>query len=124
VLYREYMAFAPWNLEKPQGPVDPPKLLELPPTPTYWINQAKRCWKVCQEFTELLYESKKENALVENPIVAFATYTVGWCGKWPPGLSTIIADRPSDLLLLLSKHGSRQQFTSPITTNMRMGRCQ
>lgn len=76
------MAFSPWHLDKPSGPVDPPKITEQPPSPKYWIDQAKNCWIACQEFAELLYESKQKNALVESPVVAFATYSVGWCGTF------------------------------------------
>lgn len=76
------MAFSPWNLKEPKGPVDPPLINEDPPHKEYWLDQAKKCWTACQDFTQFcLYECGKKDMFVESPIVAFAAYTVGFCGK-------------------------------------------
>lgn len=82
-LYREYMAYSPWTLLAPKGPLDPPMLdLEPPlPRPDYWLKQARRCWKACRAYAEFLLFCKQHGFEVETPIVAFAAYSVGWCGR-------------------------------------------
>jgi hypothetical protein len=80
-LYREYMAFSPWSESKAKGPLDAPKITDDPPSgPEYWVDQARACWKACQDYAELLQFCKQRGVQVENPVVAFAAYTVGWCG--------------------------------------------
>jgi hypothetical protein len=82
-LYREYMAFSPWNVQNPQGPLDEPKITEPVPEdqPEYWITQARRCFGAAKDFADLLKACQLANALVDTPIAGFATYIVAWCGE-------------------------------------------
>ena len=78
------MAFAPWNVQKPQGPLDEPKITEPVPKhqPEYWVTQARRCFGAAKDFADLLKACQSGNALVDTPIAGFATYIVAWCGEW------------------------------------------
>ncbi|KAF2856098.1 hypothetical protein T440DRAFT_485244 [Plenodomus tracheiphilus IPT5] len=83
-LYREYMAMAPWTVQKPVGPLDEPLIRAIPPSEDYWIEQARRCWKVCKEFIDFLdaLQSARTSAalpLPQVPTVAFASFTVALC---------------------------------------------
>lgn len=82
-LYREYMAFLPWNVQVPQGPLDGPRLKDPMPDdrPKYWITQACECFGAAKDFADLLKVCQSANALVETPIAGFATYITAWCGE-------------------------------------------
>lgn len=82
-LYREYMPFLPWNVQRPQGPLDEPKITEKLPDGqgNYWSNQAQICFGVARDFAHLLRSCQPAHALVETPIAGWATYIVAWCGK-------------------------------------------
>jgi hypothetical protein len=82
-LYREYMAFLPWDIARPDGPLDKPKIEETPPDKEYWVNQARKCFGAAKDFADLLRAAKSANALVDSPIVGWATYIVAWCSEWP-----------------------------------------
>jgi hypothetical protein len=77
------MAFKPWNLKKPEGPLDEPKITESPPEdqPNYWITQARRCFGAAKDFADLLKTCQSADALVDSPIAGWATYIVTWCGE-------------------------------------------
>jgi hypothetical protein len=78
------MAFAPWGVKKPEGPLDDPKIKEPIPKdqPDYWILQARRCFGAARDFADLLKACQSANALVDSPIVGWATYIVAWCGEF------------------------------------------
>lgn len=82
-LYREYMAFLPFKVESPQGPLDEPKFEQKPPDdkPDYWVDQARECFKAAKEFSDLVQECWRWDRLVETPVSAFTVYTVAFCGK-------------------------------------------
>jgi hypothetical protein len=82
-LYREYMAFLPWNVTTPIGPRDEPRITEELPADQqdYWITQARKCFGAAKDFADLLRPAKSANALVDSPIVGWATYIVAWCGE-------------------------------------------
>jgi hypothetical protein len=80
-LYREYLAFAPWHERRPVGPIDEPKISELPPQEDYWIQQARACFGACKAFADLLRSCRKADALVESVVAGWATYIVAWCGE-------------------------------------------
>lgn len=84
-LYREYMAFLPFDLDKPVGPVDEPT---LPPEkfpledPLYWENQARDCFKAARSLIDLLHACQMKNVLVETPLSGYATWQAVTCGKF------------------------------------------
>jgi hypothetical protein len=82
-LYREYMAFLPWNITRPDGPLDEPKIDATPRDKEYWVDQARKCFGAARDLADLLRAAKSANALVDSPIVGWATYIVAWCGEWP-----------------------------------------
>lgn len=81
-LYREYMAFAPWAVSCPVGPLDEPRLKGSPPNAEYWIRQAQKCFGAAKDYVELLKACQKGSNLTESPIVGFATFLAAWCGKF------------------------------------------
>lgn len=82
-LYREYMAFCPFSVKVPDGPLDEPKIDEKPPEDKkdYWIKQADDCFRAAREFFDLIEACHQAHALVDIPIVGWATYIVAWCSK-------------------------------------------
>jgi hypothetical protein len=82
-LYREYMAFLPWTISRPDGPLDEPKIDDEPPDKEYWVNQARKCFGAARDLADLLRAAKSANALVDSPIVGWATYIIAWCGELP-----------------------------------------
>lgn len=113
-LYREYMAFLPWKVEAPQGPLDKPTIKEKEPDADYWIDQARKCFGAAKEFADLLRSCwshhshlphQSQGFLVETPIVGWTTYIVGWCGMYKFSLSSLIANSSSSVLSLFSAHG-------------------
>jgi len=85
-LYREYMAFAPFSVTTPEGPLDEPRVNKAIPYPDYWVRQARKCFGAAREFTDLLEACHRADALVDTPIAGFATYIVAWCGESSPAL--------------------------------------
>jgi len=81
-LYREYMAFLPFNVDKPIGPLDEPTFpaSKFPPPPNYWENQARDCFKAARSLIDLLQACEQANVLVETPLSGFATWQVVICG--------------------------------------------
>lgn len=82
-LYREYMAFTPWELEEPAGPLDEPRIEEEPPEPDYWRKQAEKCFGSAREFAELLKacprQTKEQHEIVvETPMICFSIYQIAW----------------------------------------------
>lgn len=75
------MAFAPWRLSAPQGPLDEPLITDHPPSPDYWANQARECFGAARGFADLLKSCQALDVLVETPIAGFTTYIVAWCGE-------------------------------------------
>jgi hypothetical protein len=80
-LYREYMAFSPWNTKEPCGPLDEPRITDEPPEADYWIKQARRMFGDARNFADLLKACRSANALVDSPVAGWTTYIVAWCGK-------------------------------------------
>jgi hypothetical protein len=80
-LYREYLPFSALNSKGPQGPLDEPLITEQPDDPEFWNKQAKACFKACKDFADLLNICNLHDKSVETPVIAFAAYTVGWCGQ-------------------------------------------
>jgi hypothetical protein len=78
------MAFAPWNVKIPEGPLDNPRIIEPIPKnqPDYWVIQARKCFGAARDFADLLKACQSANALVDSPIVGWATYIVAWCGAF------------------------------------------
>jgi hypothetical protein len=116
-LYREYMAFSPWRVTTPQGPLDEPKLTEKPPEggPNYWVEQACECFGAVNEFASILQACQAQNLIVESPIAGFATYLVAWCGRYCRVSLEIPLTWTSSLLSLLPPHGSEAcvEFQTP-----------
>jgi hypothetical protein len=83
-LYREYIAFSPWRVTTPQGPLDDPKVTEPLPRdrPNYWVEQACDCFGAVNEFSSILQACQAQALVVESPIAGFATYLVAWCGMY------------------------------------------
>jgi hypothetical protein len=84
-LYPEYMAFAPWKLLKPEGPLDEPKVTEQLPRdqPNYWVDKATECFEYVRDFVNVLQSLKDRNLVVESPFTGYAIYKAAWCGKLP-----------------------------------------
>jgi hypothetical protein len=83
-LYREYIAFSPWRVTTPVGPLDDPKVTEPLPKdrPNYWVEQASDCFGAVKGFASILQACKVQSLVVESPIAGFATYLVAWCGTY------------------------------------------
>jgi hypothetical protein len=84
-LYREYLPSLPWKLRCPQGPLEEPLIDEDPPTPDYWIQQAKDMTGACRDFTDLLHSLESAGVhsnVVETPMVAFACFSVDLCSEY------------------------------------------
>ncbi|KAL5116546.1 hypothetical protein ACEQ8H_005542 [Pleosporales sp. CAS-2024a] len=81
-LYREYLAFAPWQEEKPKGPLDGPKIVGTPPSPEYWIDQARQCFAAARDFAQAIDQCQRAGKLVDTAIMVWTTYVVGWCAGY------------------------------------------
>lgn len=83
-LYREYMCFLPYELEKPVGPLDEPTLPEskypLPYT-SYWEDQARACFSAARGLVDLLHACEENHVMVETPFSGFAIWQAVICGK-------------------------------------------
>lgn len=86
-LYREYMAFLPFSLHEPIGPLDAPKIpkQKVPPNENYWRNQASNCFGAARSLVDLLHTCQEANLLVETPLAGFATWQAVHCGEFEPG---------------------------------------
>ena len=121
-LYREYMAFLPWNVTTPIGPLDEPRIkTEVPADdPDYWVNQARRCFGAARSFADLLRACQSANALVDTPIAGFASYIVAWCGTLTRFLFRLGLNICSMLLQFFPTYGPRPCLANP-TPAQRMG---
>jgi len=93
-LYREYMAFLPFTVDEPKGPLDEPKIKETKPEEelrAYWIHQARTCFGAAKDLADLLHACQLAKAAVDAPFAGFAVYTVAWCGEMD--LPNIAANR-------------------------------
>jgi hypothetical protein len=107
-LYREYMAFSPFSVDVPKGPLDEPRITAIPPVENYWVHQASQCFGAAREFADLLRACHQANALVDTPIAGFATYIVAWSGRLLIFFLTRDSLIPYSLLLfLLPAYGPR-----------------
>ncbi|KAF2023824.1 hypothetical protein EK21DRAFT_94590 [Setomelanomma holmii] len=98
-LYREYMAFLPFNVKRPQGPLDEPRIDEKKfplPYPDYWVNQARKCFGDARNFADLLKACRAANALAESPFTGFTCYIVSWCALYCHFFPRMDPDRALD----------------------------
>ncbi|CAI6243958.1 unnamed protein product [Periconia digitata] len=88
-LHREWLPFAPFGRDKPEGPIDEPLVKESPPPhdPDYWDKSAQKCFNAARNIIELMWLCHQHGVMVNNPLSGFAIYssyfTVIWCKFFP-----------------------------------------
>ena len=86
MLYREYLAFLPFGIDRPIGPLDEPKIPADQGEPAegperYWAKQAGACFGSARNIINLLSACDSKDALVETPLIGFATWIAVTCCK-------------------------------------------
>ncbi|PVI03840.1 hypothetical protein DM02DRAFT_625544 [Periconia macrospinosa] len=122
-LHREYLPFAPFGVDRPNGPIDPPLVKGDPDPPDYWDKSAQRCFKAARDIIELMWACNESKVLVHTPLTGFAIYsslfTVVWVKFFPKFDTAEHLCSPKDMMVSGSsntKHTLLAQNSNRATT--------
>ncbi|KAE8165177.1 hypothetical protein BDV40DRAFT_286407 [Aspergillus tamarii] len=94
LLHREYIPFVPQLISRPQGPIQPPLLMEEAPL-GWWDQSAQELFAAASDIIQIMQELNKGGTQFQTPFTCFCVFsaasTLLYANAWPymaPGLDT------------------------------------
>ncbi|KAE8139003.1 hypothetical protein BDV38DRAFT_270201 [Aspergillus pseudotamarii] len=92
LLHREYIPFVPQLINRPQGPIQPPLLIEEAPL-GWWDQSAQELFAAASNIIQIMQELNKGGTQFQTPFTCFCVFsaasTLCYANTWPymaPGL--------------------------------------
>ncbi|OJJ36397.1 hypothetical protein ASPWEDRAFT_66812 [Aspergillus wentii DTO 134E9] len=99
-LHREYIPFIPHSTNRPQGPIDPPLLMEDAP-PGWWDQSAQGLFTAVSNIIQIMQELDQRGVQFQTPFTSFCVFsaatTLAYANTWPHMAPGLDAQHASDL---------------------------